>query len=140
MAGDRWRYQRHKGRWWYWSPDQRWYYWDSAAWRAAPPAVQPYGGAPASAAAAFGPPVSFRKDVGINPDLIPVWRGPPPRFGAPPLPGMQRYNGEPYMFYYGRLYRIQGAYANGFEQFSGPPVGYFYSGNGRMGFPYYNNW
>jgi hypothetical protein len=44
------------------------------------------------------------------------------------------------MYYYGRLYRIQGAYANGFQQFSGPPVGYFYSGNGRMGFPYYNNW
>jgi hypothetical protein len=132
---DRWRYQRHQGRWWYWSPDERWFYWDSAAWRPAPPAVQPYGGAPASAAAAFGPPVSFRKSVGINPDLIPVWRGPPPRFGAPPLPGMPRYNGEPYMFYYGRLYRIQGAYANGFLQFSGPPGGFY--GSGRMAFPAY---
>ncbi len=53
---------------------------------------------------------------------------------------MQRYNGEPYMYYYGRLYRIQGAYASGFMQFSGPPAGYFSGGNGRIGFPYYNNW
>ena len=140
MSAERWRYKQYQGRWWYFTPDQRWFYWEASAWRESAPGVQPYGGVSISNVPSFGPPISFRQKVGINPDLIPVWRGPPPRYGAPPFAGMPRYNGEPYMMYYGRLYRLRGAYANGFEQFSGPPVGYYYSGNGRVGIPGYNNW
>ena len=35
------------------------------------------------------PARQLSRKVGINPDLIPFWRGPPPRFG-PLLPGTQR--------------------------------------------------